>query len=350
MLTPLFAQTTIAVIWDFDKTLIPGYMQKPLFEKFSVDEGLFWTEVNALPEFYSSQGLDLVSADTLYLNHILAYVREGTFDGLNNRVLRELGRELTFYDGLPDLFPRSKQLVADNKRWSKHDISIEHYVVSTGLRQMILGSAVAEHVDDVWASEFVERTASPGFVQSSEQEVIDETPCLVDLGYVVDNTSKTRAVFEINKGTNKWNEITVNDQVAHEDRRVPFQNMIYVADGPSDIPVFSIVNQYGGKTFAVYPLGSRTDFLQARQLLEQGRVQGFGEADYSEGTHTEMWLQTSIEQIATRIADDREQALGTRLGKPPEHLLNDGKPAAQRFTQDAATADPAGLPPGDTLS
>src|SRR5688500_7812311 len=105
MTAPLFSQTTIAVIWDFDKTLVPEYMQKPLFEHFEIDERRFWEEVNALPAFYSENGLELVSPDTLYLNHILTYVREGIFKGLNNSLLRELGSKIAFYPGLPDFFP-----------------------------------------------------------------------------------------------------------------------------------------------------------------------------------------------------------------------------------------------------
>jgi len=73
-----FPQTTIAVIWDFDKTLIPEYMQAPLFEKYSINGKDFWKEVNSLPDYYKRRGLDLLSPDTLYLNHILTYVRGAT--------------------------------------------------------------------------------------------------------------------------------------------------------------------------------------------------------------------------------------------------------------------------------
>src|SRR5690606_32240971 len=95
---------------------------------------------------------------------------------------------------------------------------------------------------------------------------------------------------EINKGTNKNATIDVNSKIAREDRRVPFQNMVYVADGPSDVPVFSVVDANGGRTYAVYRPGSHREFSQAARLLEQGRVDAFGEADYSDGSHTAMWL------------------------------------------------------------
>ena len=323
----LFTQTIIAIIWDFDKTLIPGYMQEPLFRRFDIDANAFWDEVNAMPEFYRQNGLELVSPDTLYLNHILTYARHQKFPGLDNQMLRELGAEIAFYPGLPDFFERIKARAAEDEVFARHEISVEHYIVSTGLRQMILGSAIAPFVEGVWACEFVESVPLPGYRSGEQQSLLSRGEKMLDIGYVIDNTTKTRAVFEVNKGTNKWDQITVNSKLAPEDRRIPFQNMIYIADGPSDVPVFSILNQYGGKTFAVYKTGAEREFLQVRSLLEQGRVQGFGEADYQPGTQTEMWIRSSVEAIARRIVEDREEALGDRVGTPPKHIVE--RPAAR---------------------
>ncbi len=328
MTAPVFPQTTIAMIWDFDRTLIPEYMQAPLFEAYGVDAGEFWAEVAALPAWHREHGASLVSDDTIYLNHILTYVREGPFAGLNNQRLRELGRGLEFYPGLPEFFPNVKQLVAEEPGFAKHHIEIEHYIVSTGLRQMIIGSPIAEHVDDVWACDFVEHVAPPGFRGGVQQE-LEAEPELRDIVYVIDNTTKTRAVFEINKGVNKFpDEIAVNARMAPEDRRIPFENMIYVADGPSDVPVFSILTQYKGKTYAVYNPESRAQFRQVKQLSEQDRVQAYGPADYREGTHTYNWLTTTVEDIALEIVRRREEALGDRVGRPPGHIL-ESSPSAK---------------------
>ncbi|MBW2583728.1 MAG: haloacid dehalogenase-like hydrolase, partial [Deltaproteobacteria bacterium] len=100
MSQPLFLQNIIACIWDFDKTLIPGYMQEPLFEKYRVDPKKFWQEVGELPNYYKKDGMSLIASDTVYLNHILTYTREGIFEGLNNDTLRKLGEKITFYKGL----------------------------------------------------------------------------------------------------------------------------------------------------------------------------------------------------------------------------------------------------------
>ena len=319
---PIFPQNVIAVIWDFDKTLIPGYMQKPLFERFDIDPVQFWAESDGLSDFYRSRGAGMTNGDTLYLNHLLTYAREGRMPGLHNDLLRDLGGELTFYDGMPELLGHLSKHVEGYPAYADHGITVEHYVVSSGLRQMILGSAVAPFLDGVWACEFAEEIAQPGYLESGQMFSGDER-MIREVVYTIDNTTKTRAVFEINKGSNRHPGIDVNAKIAHEDRRIPFQNMIYVADGPSDVPVFSVVDQNGGKTYAVYKPGSPTEFEQVNRLLEQNRIHAYGPADYTDGSQTAMWLTHSIEQIADRIVRDRSTALADRLGAPPGHVSDD---------------------------
>ena len=320
MSQPLFLQNIITCIWDFDKTLIPGYMQEPLFEKYNVDPKKFWQEVQALPEYYKKDGMSLIASDTVYLNHILTYTREGIFDGLNNETLRELGAKINFYPGLPEFFNEVKNFVRANPEFQQHEIEVEHYIVSTGLRQMILGSKIAPYIDDVWGCEFVEDPPPPGYLNAPGRRKKDRSKILSQIAYALDNTTKTRAVFEINKGTNKIPDIDVNAKIPDEDRRVPIQNMIYVADGPSDIPVFSVINQFGGRTFAVYGHGSREEFAQVNNFQKQGRVQSYGEANYTEGSQTAMWIKNAITEIADLIVKNRERALGDKIGKPPKHL------------------------------
>lgn len=320
MSAQLFLQNIIAIIWDFDKTLLPGYMQEPLFRHYGVDGAEFWREVAALPDAYRRRGAEVVARDTIYLNHILTYVRAGVFRGLTNQKLRELGAELRFYPGVPEVFDRLRRQVQENEEYRKREIAVEHYVISTGLRQMILGSAVAPYLDGVWACEFVEGSPGPGYVRDRQPALVESAGEITDIAYAIDNTTKTRAVFEINKGTNKHPEINVNSAIDPEQRRIPFRNMIYVADGPSDVPVFSILNQYGGRTFAVYRSGSEQEFEQVNELQQQGRIQAFGEADYREGSHTSMWLRTAVRRIADRIVEERRRALGERTGPAPRHL------------------------------
>ena len=242
--------------------------------------------------------------------------------GLSNQVLAELGAEIGFYDGLPEFLERIKKAIASEPPYAEHQTSVEHYIISTGLRQMILGSAVAPYVEEVWACEFTEMVAPPGYAEH-QGRLFSPDGEIRQLIYTIDNTTKTRAIFEINKGTNKNASIDVNAKMAREDRRVPFQNMIYIADGPSDVPVFSVVEAHGGRTYAVYHPGSRSEFEQAARLLEQDRVDAFGEADYTESSHTAMWLTHATQQIARRIVRDREQTLSQRVGLPPRHVAED---------------------------
>src|ERR1700754_3863079 len=135
MATTLFTQNIIACIWDFDKTLIPDYMQSPLFRRYGVNEANFWAETNALAGYYKKRGYHL-SPEIAYLNHLLTYVLAGPMAGLNNKILQECGAEIKFYAGLPEFFNRAKSFVQEKPEYQKHDISLEHYVVSTGIAPM----------------------------------------------------------------------------------------------------------------------------------------------------------------------------------------------------------------------
>lgn len=154
----LFLQNVIAIIWDFDNTLIPGYMQQPLFERYNVVPDEFWREVKSLPVFYESRKVK-VSPDTAYLSHILTYVQDGTFKGLTNKVLEGLGPQLTFFEGLPDFLPNLKAAIEGHVEFKSHDIRLEHYIVSRGLKKIIEGNSISGKVDGVWGCEFIETPA-----------------------------------------------------------------------------------------------------------------------------------------------------------------------------------------------
>ncbi|AOS42994.1 hypothetical protein Verru16b_00032 [Lacunisphaera limnophila] len=318
MASTLFTQNIIACVWDFDKTLIPAYMQAPLFRRYGVDEATFWAETNALAATYRKRGYS-ISPEISYLNHLLTYVLAGKMAGLNNQVLRECGREIGFYPGLPDFFKSSRAWVKAKPEYAKHEIQLEHYVVSTGLAEMIRGSALAPEIDAIWACEFVENPLQPGFLQQNEM-ALEAAAEIAQIGVMIDNTSKTRAIFEINKGTNRNPAIDVNAKVTPEDRRIPLPNMIYIADGPSDVPSFSVVKQGGGKTYAVYNPAVRAEFEQNDRLRSTGRIDHYGPADYTVGSPTTHWLHLQIETICDRIVRDREAAVASRIAKPPRHL------------------------------
>ena len=318
MASTLFTQNIIACVWDFDKTLIPDYMQAPLFRRYGVDEPTFWTETNGLAENYRKRGYH-ISPEISYLNHLLTYVMAGKMPGLSNKILRECGAEIKFYPGLPGFFESSRAWVKNKPEYAKHEIVLEHYVVSTGLAEMIRGSALAPYLDGIWACEFIENPLQPGFLRQKEL-LIEAASEIAQIGVMIDNTTKTRAIFEINKGTNRNPAIDVNAKVTEEDRRIPLQNMIYIADGPSDVPSFSVVKKGGGKTYAVYNPAVRAEFEQNDRLRHTGRIDHYGPADYTEASATTHWLHLHIEKICDRIVADREVTMASRVSRPPRHL------------------------------
>lgn len=295
----------IATIWDFDKTLINGYMQDPIFEDYKINSEKFWEENNSKVQKLKDTGLE-VNNDTFYLNQMLRYVRNGKMPGLNNTRLKTYGEKQNFYDGVIELFQDIKNL-SNKTDYKNNGILFENYIVSSGLKKVIEGTElVTRHlVDGIWGCEFAE-----------------ENGVISDIAYSIDNTTKTRALFEINKGANiKELNLDVNSAIPADARRVQFVNMIYVADGPSDIPAFSVINQHGGCTFAVYPKGDEKALKQVDKMRRDGRVQMYAEADYTEGSTAYMWIMEQLTRQADEIVKNHK-ATYQQYGKgTPKHLI-----------------------------
>jgi hypothetical protein len=309
MPVPLYTQTVVAYIWDFDRTLIPGDMQDPILAAYGVDPDRFWAEVDGLGDHYARQGVQ-IQRDLGYLSHLLTYVQKGIFEGLTNERLRTLGALLEVAPGMPEFMQATKDRVAEIPEFVEAGIEVEHYVVSTGIRSVVEGSVFAPHLDGIWANTLIETPAEPGYL---EQLPVAFDPAPVSrVGYAVDDTSKTRALFEINKGVNKNPELDVNARVSQEQRRVPLRNMIYIADGPSDVPCFSILNTNGGKTLGVYTTEPSDSHRLVRRLQEQGRIQGVAEADYRSQGPAYVWLMDGLEQIGHEIIEAHRQAFSSR--------------------------------------
>ncbi len=313
---PLYAQNVIAFVWDYDRTLIPGNQQDPIFEEYDVDPEAFWSEVEGLVGYYRDRGIR-AARDLAYLGHMLTYVAEGHFEGLTRAKLRELGALVPTAPGIPEFFEATRTVIAAHPDYNREGITVEHHVVSTGIVPMIEGNPIAEHLDGIWANDFIERPAPSGFLE--RLDVTEPDHPISHLGYAMDNTAKTKAIFEINKGVNRNPEIDVNSRMSEEQRRVPIAHMIYIADGPSDVPVFSILNSHGGKTLGVYTTEPANNFSQVKNLQEQGRIQGMAKADYREGEAAYLWLMDSMTQIADEIVMARREAF-SRIPRAPGHV------------------------------
>ena len=177
----------IAVIWDCDKTLIDGYMQDPIFEEYKITPSDFWKEVNEKIKEYEKQGIR-VNKDTYYLNYFIQCAHNEKLKGLNNEKLKYFGSKQKFYKGIPEIFKKTKSMFDDDKTYAEYGIQVEHYIVSTGFAEIIRGTELMPYVNGIWGCELLESKDSDG-------------NCVInEIIYTIDNTTKTRAIFEINKG------------------------------------------------------------------------------------------------------------------------------------------------------
>ena len=117
---------------------------------------------------------------------------------------------------------------------------------------------------------------------------------------------------------NKIAGLNVNARMAQDQRRVPLKNIVYIADGPSDVPAFSILNTSGGRTLGVYTVEPHNNHAKVKALQEQGRIQGMAEADYRPGKPAYLWLMDTLEQIGFEIIESRRQAFSA-IENPPGH-------------------------------
>ena len=283
----------LAVVFDFDDTLTPDSTTK-LLGSFGYDTEAFWKErVRSLV----AQGYDPTLA---WLNLFLADIRAGgPLAGLTNQRLRDFGATLddSYFPGIPDIFPRLQAEVAKYR-----DISLEFYVISSGLREVILGSEVArDNFTEVYACELGEEESG-------------------DLRYIkrcVTFTEKTRYLFEINKGLalskTAENPLLVNTDVPKELRRISFQNMIYVGDGLTDIPCFSLVKENRGHVFGVFDPKRKDKAKQALlDFLRPQRVFGMYEPLYRETDALGSLIEMAVATRCSQIELDRDQGYGSR--------------------------------------
>jgi hypothetical protein len=279
------AQTTIGIIYDYDQTLSPNYMQdEVLFPHFGINPGQFWKKSR---ELVDSEGYD---GELAYLKCLLDYL---AMDRPTNAELRKLGANLKFYKGLPELFVELHNVLNDQHRLM--GIKIEHYIVSSGMKALLDGSNLAPLVKRIFGCEFGE----------------DKDGRITFPKRVISHTTKTQYIFRINKGMLEPTD-DVNDHMAPELRPIPFHNMIYVGDGPTDVPCFTLMKKYGGHALAVYNPDeqNRSSFRKCYQLSALAdRVKHIAPADYREGSHLRLLLEEMISEIADNIVRRTRQEI-----------------------------------------
>lgn len=289
-------QNTIAIVCDYDQTLSPNYMQdEVLFPHVGIDGAKFWSRCQAMVR---EQGFD---SELAYMKTLLDYLE---LDRPTNKELQKLGEKLNFFPGLPGMFDELKTQVLDN-RHEAMGIHVEHYIISSGLKALIDGSRIAPHVRAIFGCEYAED--GEGRITFPKR--------------VISHTQKTQFLFRINKGLLDMAQ-DVNDHMASELRPVPFEHMIYIGDGPTDVPCFTVVRQHGGQAIAVYNPNdqSRSSFRKCYQLSSQAdRVRHIAPADYRPGSHLRLLLEEMIRGVADRILNKRARDLEAGTVRAPKH-------------------------------
>lgn len=259
----------LAICYDFDKTLSPDDMQaQGYIQSVGYDVAGFWREANDL-------------AQTNDMDSNLAYMykmvkeAEGNFV-LNRRALAEYGSRVHLFEGVEQWFARI------NDYGRRMGVLVEHYIISSGLKEMIEGSAVAKEFTKIYASSFYFNAR--GVAKWPAQ--------------VINYTNKTQFLFRIEKGVLDVNDDAVNDYFPPEKLRVPFRNMVYIGDSDTDIPCMRLVNTNGGHSVGVYDpvTGDKSKVLK---MLRENRVRYVAPADYRENSELDRLLKAIINKTAS---------------------------------------------------
>ena len=262
-------ETVLAICYDFDKTLSPTDMQAQGYIQsvgYDVDE--FWEKTNALAQ-----------ANEMDSNLAYMYVMMDEARGrllFNREKLEEYGSRVQLFPGVDGWFDRI------NEYGKERNVKVEHYIISSGLKEIIEGSAIYKKFKEVYACEFM----------------YDENDIACWPKNVVNYTTKTQFLFRINKGVSDLSDDrTLNDYVPEDERRIPFRNMIYIADGITDVPCMKLVKVNGGYSIAVYQKNKKT---QANELLKDSRVNYIAKADYKKDSELDKLMQSVIAEIASK--------------------------------------------------
>lgn len=263
----------VALIYDFDKTLSPKDMQEYSFlPGINVRPDDFWA---ACREFAVKHRTDGVLAYMYMMQH----KARGSML-LTRRTLNELGAKIEFFPGVVTWFDRINRIGAGQ------GVQVEHYIISSGLSEIIEGTQIAGAFKAVFGASFV----------------YDESGVAIWPATAVNYTSKTQYLFRINKGIlDVTNDKDLNGFTPEHARRVPFTNMIYIGDGLTDVPCMKLTKLKGGYSIAVHQAGD-TDMVDS--MLLQGRVDFALPADYSEGSEMERTVSAVIRRMRARMDCD----------------------------------------------
>lgn len=274
--------TPLAIAYDFDGTLAPGNMQEFDFvPKLGLKPGAFWKEVGELAKSVDGDNI-LVYMGLMLQKAAASHVPVHKSD------FSDFGKTVPLFDGVVDWFDRI------NKYGRDLDVKVEHFILSSGLREMIEGTPIAKKFTKIYASGFW----------------YDHNGVACWPAMALNYTTKTQYLFRINKGALEvWDHTVVNSYVKPNERPVPFKNMIYIGDGETDVPCFRLVKDQGGHAIAVYKPNAKGAKEKAQKLIKEGRVNFGAPANYADDSDLDKFVKGIVSQVA---AEGELRRLGKR--------------------------------------
>lgn len=266
----------LAVCYDFDKTLSPEDMQaQGYIQSIGYDVADFWKESNSLA---AENDMD---QNLAYMYTMVTKARGRLV--FNRKILKEDGAKIKLYPGVDTWFERI------NQYGQEKGVTVEHYIISSGLKEMIEGTKVAQYFKKIYASSFY----------------FDDDGVAVWPAQAVNYTNKTQYLFRIKKGILDINDQKVNDYFEPDKFVVPFRNMVYIGDSDTDIPCMKLVNSNGGHSIGVYNFETQ-DKTKVFKMLRENRIKYFVPADYREGSPLECRVKNIIDRTETNEALERK--------------------------------------------
>lgn len=264
----------LAICYDFDKTLSPDDMQaQGYIQSLGEDTDAFWKESNKLA---SDNDMD----QNLAYMYLMVQKSKGKFYVTKDKLM-EYGGRVKLFKGVETWFDRI------NQYGKEKGVDVEHYIISSGLKEMIEGTAIAEKFNRIYASCFY----------------YGESGDAVWPAQAINYTNKTQFLFRIEKGILDINDQKVNDYVEKSELRVPFRNIVYIGDSATDIPCMKLVNSYGGYSIGVYNPDTQ-DKSKVYNMMAQNRIKYFVEAVYSEDSEIERLINNIIDKtVVTEVLE-----------------------------------------------
>lgn len=257
----------VAIAYDFDGTLARGNIQENSFiPRLNTTKEEFWREVKTLSEEHNMD-------EILSYMYLITKKAEEKNHRISKEDLKEHGKNVKYFSGVEEFFDRI------NEYGQQKNIQIKHYIISSGTKEMIEGTTIAAKFENIFASSFMyDNYGKPIW------------PALA-----INYTTKTQYLYRINKGIhNAWDNKSINKFIPEEERDIKFENIIFLGDGETDIPIMKLVKSNGGTSIAVFEEKEET----ATTLLKQDRVNFIAKADYSEGGGIDILLKSIIDHIA----------------------------------------------------